>query len=88
MCFKNMSPQGPKLDFQSLLLCSSHVGFLQFCWLIGRVMRMVVQEDSLGLLTIIKGTCMYRRSRNHDLAMDFIPPSMSEFIYARDELVG
>lgn len=46
-------------------------------------------EDGIGLLTIIKGTCMYRRqSRRHDLVKDFIPPSMTEFRYAMDQVVG
>lgn len=45
-------------------------------------------EDCIGLLTIIKGTCMYRRSRRYDLVMDFLPPSMTEFRYAMDRLVG
>ncbi|KHN04045.1 Acyltransferase-like protein, chloroplastic [Glycine soja] len=45
-------------------------------------------EDGIGLLTIIKGTCMYRRSRRHDLVRDFIPPSMTEFRYAMDQVVG
>ncbi|CAL5194672.1 unnamed protein product [Lathyrus oleraceus] len=45
-------------------------------------------EDCIALLTIIKGTCMYRRTRRHDLVMDFIPPSMTEFRYAMDQVVG
>ncbi|KAF7817858.1 acyltransferase-like protein [Senna tora] len=45
-------------------------------------------EDGIGLLTIIKGTGMYRRSRSHDLAMDFIPPSMTEFNYATHQVAG
>ncbi|XP_004494663.1 phytyl ester synthase 1, chloroplastic [Cicer arietinum] len=45
-------------------------------------------EDSIGLLTIIKGTCMYRRSRRRDLVMDFLPPSTTEFRYAMDQVVG
>ncbi|WJX80201.1 mRNA-binding ribosome synthesis protein [Trifolium repens] len=45
-------------------------------------------EDSIGLLTIIKGTCMYRRSGRHDLVMDFLPPSMTEFKYAMNQVVG
>ncbi|XP_058738620.1 phytyl ester synthase 1, chloroplastic-like isoform X2 [Vicia villosa] len=45
-------------------------------------------EDCIGLLTIIKGTCMYRRSGRHDLVTNFIPPSMTEFRYAMDEVVG
>lgn len=38
-----------------------------------------MQEDGINLLTIIKGTSKYRRSRNHDYVRDFIPPSASEF---------
>ncbi|RDX99327.1 Acyltransferase-like protein, chloroplastic, partial [Mucuna pruriens] len=45
-------------------------------------------EDGIGLLTIIKGTCMYRHSSRHDLVRDFIPPSMTEFRYAMDQVVG
>ncbi|XP_020212317.1 acyltransferase-like protein At1g54570, chloroplastic [Cajanus cajan] len=45
-------------------------------------------EDGIGLLTIIKGTCMYRHSRMHDLVRDFIPPSMTEYRYAMDQVVG
>ncbi|KAL2345754.1 hypothetical protein Fmac_007039 [Flemingia macrophylla] len=45
-------------------------------------------EDGIGLLTIIKGTCMYRQSRRHDLVRDFIPPSMTEYRYAMDQVVG
>lgn len=40
---------------------------------------LLMQENGINLLTIIKGTSMYRRFRNHDYVMDFIPPSMSEF---------
>ncbi|KAH6818209.1 Esterase/lipase/thioesterase family protein [Perilla frutescens var. frutescens] len=36
-------------------------------------------EDGVNLLTIIKATSTYRRSRNHDYVMDFVPPSRSEF---------
>ncbi|KAI4350028.1 hypothetical protein L6164_010556 [Bauhinia variegata] len=45
-------------------------------------------EDGIGLLTIIKGTCMYRRSRSRDLIKNFIPPSMTEFKYGFDQVVG
>ncbi|CAL0302253.1 unnamed protein product [Lupinus luteus] len=45
-------------------------------------------EDGIGLLTIIRGTCMYRRSKRLDLIKDFIPPSMREFRYAMDQVVG
>ncbi|KAH1098988.1 hypothetical protein J1N35_015909 [Gossypium stocksii] len=45
-------------------------------------------EDSLNLMTIIKGTCKYRHSKKHDFIADFVPPSMSEFKYAFDEVAG
>ncbi|XWS58289.1 hypothetical protein CRYUN_Cryun08bG0021100 [Craigia yunnanensis] len=45
-------------------------------------------EDSMNLLTVIKGTCKYRRSRRHDFTSDFLPPSMSEYRYAFDEVAG
>ncbi|CAL0302252.1 unnamed protein product [Lupinus luteus] len=45
-------------------------------------------EDGVGLLSIIRGTCMYRRSRRRDLVGDFIPPSLREFRYAMDEVTG
>ncbi|KAG6418856.1 hypothetical protein SASPL_121062 [Salvia splendens] len=40
---------------------------------------LLIEEDGINLLTIIKATNMYRRSRNHDYVMDFLPPSKSEF---------
>lgn len=48
----------------------------------------ILQEDSLSLLTIIKGTCKYRRSRKSDPILDFLPPSRTEFNYAFDQVVG
>uniref|UniRef100_A0A1D1ZH36 Acyltransferase-like protein At1g54570, chloroplastic n=1 Tax=Anthurium amnicola TaxID=1678845 RepID=A0A1D1ZH36_9ARAE len=36
-------------------------------------------EDGVNLLTVIKATNMYRRSRRHDYVSDFLPPSMTEF---------
>lgn len=43
------------------------------------IVLILVQEDDVNLLTIIKGNCKYRRSRKHDFIKDFIPPSMSEY---------
>lgn len=48
----------------------------------------MVQEDGVNLLTVIKGTGKYRRSRTINFVTDFLPPSMSEFKYGNDELVG
>ncbi|XP_052193640.1 phytyl ester synthase 1, chloroplastic [Diospyros lotus] len=39
----------------------------------------ILLEDGVNLLTVIKGTCKYRRSRRHDFVTDFLPPSLSEF---------
>ncbi|KAD5960563.1 hypothetical protein R6Q59_013636 [Mikania micrantha] len=36
-------------------------------------------EDGINLLTIIKGTSKYRRTRKHDFVKDYLPPSMSEY---------
>uniref|UniRef100_A0A5B7A637 Serine aminopeptidase S33 domain-containing protein n=1 Tax=Davidia involucrata TaxID=16924 RepID=A0A5B7A637_DAVIN len=44
----------------------------------------ILLEDGINLLTIIKGTCKYRRSRRHDFIMDFLPPSASEFKQAQE----
>ncbi|TXG65821.1 hypothetical protein EZV62_007096 [Acer yangbiense] len=44
-------------------------------------------EDGISLLTIIKGTSKYRRSRKLDPVSDFLPPSMTEFKYAFDQVV-
>lgn len=39
----------------------------------------ILLEDGVNLLTIIKGTSTYRRSRNYDFVADYLPPSKSEF---------
>ncbi|KAG9152581.1 hypothetical protein Leryth_022963 [Lithospermum erythrorhizon] len=38
-----------------------------------------MQEDGVNLLTIMKSTCTYRRSRRRDYVKDYLPPSKSEF---------
>lgn len=45
-------------------------------------------EDGINLLTVIKGTEMYRRSRRLDYVTDFLPPSRSEFNYAFQHING
>ncbi|KAL2551118.1 Acyltransferase-like protein [Forsythia ovata] len=45
-------------------------------------------EDGINLLTIIKGTNKYRRSKTHDFVSDFLPPSKSEFKETFDEHLG
>ncbi|XP_011032515.1 PREDICTED: acyltransferase-like protein At1g54570, chloroplastic [Populus euphratica] len=39
----------------------------------------ILLEDGVNLLTIIKGTSKYRRSRRLDFVSNYLPPSMSEF---------
>lgn len=39
----------------------------------------ILLEDGVNLLTLIKSTCKYRRTRRHDYVRDFLPPSASEF---------
>ncbi|XP_049350909.1 phytyl ester synthase 1, chloroplastic isoform X1 [Solanum verrucosum] len=39
----------------------------------------ILLEDGINLLSIIKATSKYRRSKRHDYVMDFLPPSKSEF---------
>ncbi|KAJ6725660.1 ESTERASE/LIPASE/THIOESTERASE-LIKE PROTEIN [Salix purpurea] len=48
----------------------------------------LLMEDGFNLLTIIKGTSKYRRTRRFDFVSDFLPPSMSEFKCAFDESSG
>ncbi|XP_068340798.1 phytyl ester synthase 1, chloroplastic-like [Pyrus communis] len=42
-------------------------------------------EDGVNLMSVIKGTYKYRRSRKHDYVSDFLPPSMWEFKNASDK---
>ncbi|XP_050220620.1 phytyl ester synthase 1, chloroplastic-like [Mercurialis annua] len=45
-------------------------------------------EESISLLTIIKGTGKYRCSRKLDHVSDFLPPSMSEYKHGCDQVTG
>lgn len=45
----------------------------------GLIPILTMQEDGINLLSIIKATSKYRRSKRHHYVMDFLPPSMSEF---------
>ncbi|KAJ0976217.1 hypothetical protein J5N97_018182 [Dioscorea zingiberensis] len=36
-------------------------------------------EDGINLLTVIKGTCMYRRSKKCNYVDDYLPPTLHEF---------
>ncbi|WCJ42751.1 Esterase/lipase/thioesterase family protein [Euphorbia peplus] len=48
----------------------------------------LLMEGRFSLLSIIKGTGKYRRSRKQDIIADFVPPSMSEIKYCFDEILG
>lgn len=37
------------------------------------------QEDDFDLVTVIKGACFYRRSKQHDYISDYMPPTATEF---------
>ncbi|PIN16778.1 Diacylglycerol O-acyltransferase [Handroanthus impetiginosus] len=45
-------------------------------------------EDGINLLTILKGTFKYRRSKQRDYVKDFLPPSSSEVHDAFDHKLG
>ncbi|KNA07191.1 hypothetical protein SOVF_174150 [Spinacia oleracea] len=45
-------------------------------------------EDGINLLTVIKATGKYRRSRRLDYVADFVPPSLSEFKFGFDQYSG
>lgn len=42
-------------------------------------LSLLLQEDGVNLLTVIKAAGMYRRSRQRDVIMDYLPPTKSEF---------
>lgn len=48
----------------------------------------MAQEDGVGLLTAIKGTSKYRRSKRIDFVSDYLPPSTSEFKSFFEEAYG
>lgn len=48
----------------------------------------LLMEDGINLLSVLKGNCMYRRSKRRDFITDFLPPSMSEFQNAFDQRMG
>ncbi|CAO2837150.1 unnamed protein product [Amaranthus hypochondriacus] len=45
-------------------------------------------EDGINLLTVIKATRKYRRSRRLDYVTDFMPPSLSEYKFGFDQYSG
>ncbi|XP_065853504.1 phytyl ester synthase 1, chloroplastic-like isoform X2 [Euphorbia lathyris] len=50
--------------------------------------HLLLMEEGINLLTIIKGTGIYRRSRRHDFISDFVPPSKSEFKCFCGQVIG
>ena len=47
--------------------------------------NVLVQEDGVNLLSVIKGVNMYRRGRQRDFVTDYLPPTLSEFKKTFDE---
>ncbi|KAJ8619560.1 hypothetical protein MRB53_028089 [Persea americana] len=45
-------------------------------------------EDGVCLLTVIKGTGMYRRSRKYDYILDHLPPTRTEFAHLMERGSG
>lgn len=45
-------------------------------------------EDGINLLSVIRGTCKYRRSRRLDYVKDFVPPSQSEYDVVVGQVTG
>ncbi|XP_022143052.1 acyltransferase-like protein At1g54570, chloroplastic [Momordica charantia] len=45
-------------------------------------------EDGIGLMTVIKSTFKYRRSRKHDAVSDYLPPSLTEFNFFFTQVTG
>lgn len=50
--------------------------------------HLLLMEDGINLLTVIKSNYMYRRSKRHDPISDFLPPSKSEFDHYFDQQLG
>ena len=47
-----------------------------------------LQEGTVNLLTVIKGTGHYRRKTKRDEVSDYVPPSLSEYKLAFDKILG
>ena len=45
----------------------------------GDLYKLLVQESDTNLLTIIKGTSIYRHTSYNDVVKDYLPPSLSEY---------
>ncbi|KAK3418448.1 hypothetical protein EUGRSUZ_H04406 [Eucalyptus grandis] len=52
------------------------------------VIRPRLQEDGISLVSVIKGTHTYRRTKRHDYVLDFLPPCMSEYKLFFNQIAG
>ncbi|XP_047971452.1 phytyl ester synthase 1, chloroplastic-like [Salvia hispanica] len=50
--------------------------------------HLLLMEDGINLLSVIKGNHMYRRSKKRNHVMDFLPPSKFEFHHTFDNILG
>ncbi|XP_056697982.1 phytyl ester synthase 1, chloroplastic isoform X2 [Spinacia oleracea] len=53
-----------------------------------RLHAVKAEEDGINLLTVIKATGKFRRSKKLDSVTDFVPPSLSEYKFGFDEYTG
>lgn len=69
-------------------VCSYTYSFCYF--IVGKqltaLFAVMMQEDGISLMTVIKGTFKYRCARRLDITSDFLPPSMTEFKYLSDQI--
>ncbi|KAJ4969204.1 hypothetical protein NE237_015905 [Protea cynaroides] len=78
----NMLPSRPEAQRLSTLLQNCQVRYFKDNG------HTLLLEDGINLLTVIKATYMYRRSKRHDYISDFIPPSVTEVKEVFDEING
>ncbi|KAG6388235.1 hypothetical protein SASPL_153435 [Salvia splendens] len=50
--------------------------------------HLLLMEDGINLLSVIKGNHMHRRSKKRNHVMDFLPPSKFEFHHTFDNILG
>lgn len=78
----SMLPSKDEAQRLSALLKNSKVRFFR------NNGHLLLMEDGINLLTVLKGSHMYRRSKRRNVVTDFLPPSKSEFHYTFDHLLG
>ncbi|KAJ4831351.1 hypothetical protein Tsubulata_015974 [Turnera subulata] len=75
----SVNPQLTNVQAEVLLLARSSSPLLTLLQCFCTLPVQLDVEEGVNLLTVIKGTNKYRRSRQRDYVSDFIPPSMSDY---------